>query len=127
MISLSDYAEKSMQALEPMISDFEIGLSLSESYSKVLKNFINETFNTVDFDFVDNGAVKTVIFIDTITEDRIELSINTKDTVTNQQKLQLSESNNNSIKFQTEQEFTTLSNLKQSLLTIKNERKKTIS
>lgn len=124
MQSLSMFAEMMMKSSTPMISDVEIGLNLSESYSRELVKFINETFTTHDFEFNNNSIVRSVKLFNEDSRRFVDITINDSVNIINScKRVSIVEYVNDTIKFNTEFEYTSLNEMKESLRSITHEYK----
>lgn len=124
MRSLSSFAEALLKSSTPMISDIEVGLNLSEAYSRELSNFINRTFTTHEFEFSNNGIVRSVKLFNEDSRRHVDITINESTNILNSSKqLTVTEYVNDVIKFSTDVEYTSLNELKDSLSMITKEYK----
>lgn len=124
MRSLSSFAEALLKTSTPMISDIEVGLNLSETYSRELSNFINRTFTTHEFEFNNNGIVRSVKLFNEDNRRHVDISINESANLLNSSKhFTVTEYVNDVIKFSTDVEYTSLNELKDSLSMITKEYK----
>ena len=118
------FAEMMMKSSTPMISDVEIGLNLSESYSRELVKFINETFTTHDFEFNNNSIVRSVKLFNEDNRRFVDITINDSVNIINScKRVSIVEYVNDTIKFNTEFEYTSLNEMKESLRSITHEYK----
>ena len=124
MHSLSSFAEALLKTSTPMISDIEVGLNLSETYSRELSNFINRTFTTHEFEFNNNGIVRSVKLFNEDSRRYVDIVINESANLLNSSKhFTVTEYVNDVIKFSTDVEYTSLNELKDSLSMITKEYK----
>lgn len=124
MHSLSSFAEALLKTSTPMISDIEVGLNLSETYSRELSNFINRTFTTHEFEFNNNGIVRSVKLFNEDSRRHVDIAINESANLLNSSKhFTVTEYVNDVIKFSTDVEYTSLNELKDSLSMITKEYK----
>lgn len=124
MISLSKYADISMRTCKPMTSDFEISLGLPELHSRQLSKFVDSLFETYDFDFNDNGIVKSMKLYNESNDKTVTITLHESTClIDNVKKLCVTEHVDNTLTFFEEHKYSCFTEFKECLHTISNKYK----